>query len=61
MKKINKVTELNHDLEKVIVDGVEYFFISYYLDVVCLIPIEVGEVLYIVCNNDIPEREMYVL
>lgn len=63
MKKITKATELNHDVEKYIVDDVEYFFISYYLDVVCLIPYNsnVGGVLFIRCVNDVPERSIYVL
>lgn len=63
MKKIDKATELTHDVEKVIVDDVEYFFISYHLDVVCLIPYnpKIGGVLFIRCVNDVPERSIYVL
>lgn len=64
MKKIEKATKLNHDTEAVILDGVEYFFISYYLGVVCLVPYLYNPefcVQYVNCVNDVPERDLYVL
>lgn len=65
MKNIDKATELSHDLEKVIVDDEEYIFISYHLNVVCLLPyagyVQKQDVLFINCVNDVPERSIYVL
>ena len=62
MKKVKNISDITHDCEGVVLDGVEYHFVSHYLDVLVLLPkLDGDHVRFIAIADSVPEKELYVV